>query len=170
MNRLVWIGIWSVVWAGGVYGVLNIGAISGHGVDARGICGPWGCGPPISALVAWHGFCSLLALPVVGVLVWQWPARRIKVAALALLVLAIGLFVTIAVWEAVTWLPKIDEGQPTYFMQRCLFSVATWVDVPVIPVTFTGIVLLACAMYKQLGAHRAGSHRVTHPAALRRQW
>ena len=60
---------WSVsalvaVWGVSLLGVLQIQHLpldAGHSV-----CGPWGCGPPLPPLIAYHGFwIVLLSLPTV---------------------------------------------------------------------------------------------------------
>ena len=49
-----------------------------------------------------------------------------------------------------TWLPKMLPGEPTYMVQRYLFSVVTMTDVPTIPVTLSGIALLFSWRFKRL--------------------
>ncbi len=65
--------------------------------------------------------------------------RRVGLAVTSVGLLAL---VAIAVWQAVTWLPQVPEGQLAYFVQRYLFKVITLVDVPVIPITLAGLAAL----------------------------
>ncbi|MBP86469.1 MAG: hypothetical protein CMJ64_07115 [Planctomycetaceae bacterium] len=67
-----------------------------------------------------------------------------------------------------TWLPKISSGEPTYMVQRYLFSVATMTDVPTIPVTLSGLVLLiswrakSCRRQNTEAEHELGSAPKMH--------
>ncbi len=136
-----------LLWGAGLYGVLQVRQV--ESLNVHGICGPWGCGPPVSALISWHGFWLLLVVPVVGLTVrrcsatWLW---RIGLAVTGVGLLAL---VAIAIWQALTWLPQVSEGQPTYFVQRYLFMVITLVDVPVIPITLAGLAALVGAKLKR---------------------
>ncbi len=134
-----------LVWAAALYGALQIGLASDHGAhghDGLSICGPWGCGPPVRALVGWHGFWLVLVALPVGLLIRWWPVVRLKFVGLRLTAVGLLPLVGIGIYEAVTWLPNISVGEPTYFIQRCLFAVVTLTDVPVIPVTLSGIVMV----------------------------
>ena len=53
-----------------------------------------------------------------------------------------------AVWQAVTWLPQVTDGEPTYFIQRYLFTVITLVDVPILPMTLAGLAMLIASRFK----------------------
>jgi hypothetical protein len=128
-----------VAWAAGLFGVLQLGLVTVHGAHAHGICGPWGCGPPLSALIAWHSFWLLLVAAPTGLLIRFWPADRLRLLGMVLTLAAVLSLLGVGVWEAATWLPKVPDGQPTYFVQRYLFSVVTLVDLPVIPVGLAGL-------------------------------
>lgn len=142
MGNLPLVSLGLLAWAGALFGVLRIGLASGHGLHEHSLCGPWGCGPPTSALVGWHGFWLLLAGPPVGFVVYAWPARRMRNLGVALSVASVLVLLGVGIWEAATWLPKISPGEPTYMVQRYLFSVITMTDVPTIPLTLSGLVLL----------------------------
>ncbi len=146
------------VWSVALFGVLQVGLASGHGLHEHSICGPWGCGPPTSALVGWHGFWLLLAGPLVGMAVYSWPARRLRNLGLALFSAGLLFLVGVAVWEVATWLPKISPGEPTYVIRRYLFSVVTMTDVPTIPVTFSGLALLISWRLKCRGEEQVADH------------
>jgi len=55
-----------------------------------------------------------------------------------ILLIGITAMTAIVVVQAVTWLPKAYEFQKPYFIQRCLFVLATLVDVPIVPLTLAG--------------------------------
>lgn len=149
MNSLLLKVVSFLVWGVALYEVLQFGQGAEHAGHTHGICGPWGCGPPIAALVGWHGFWLVLAAPLVGALIRSWSVRRLRAVGLLLLACGIIALVGIAIWEAMTWLPRIAAGQPAYFVQRWLFSVVTLTDVPLIPIALAGIALYVSALIKQ---------------------
>ena len=110
-----------VLWAAAAYGVLLVGSVPSQWLDGHVICGPWGCGPTMSALVTWYGFCLVFAAPPVALAVWKLPASWLRRIGLVLFGAGMLGLTSVGVWEAVTWLPKVAEGQPSYFFWRCLF-------------------------------------------------
>ena len=64
MNSLFKTMLMLLLWEAGLYAVLNVRQVESLNVHA--ICGTWGCGPPLSALISWHGFWLLLVAPIVG--------------------------------------------------------------------------------------------------------
>ncbi len=135
-----------VLWAAGLYGVLQMHRIDA--LDIHGICGPWGCGPPVAALISWHGFSLLLAAPIVVLLVRVCSAISLRRIGLAAVSGGVPAIVSVGIWQAVTWLPQIQKGQPSYFVQRYLFTIITMVDVPIIPVTLAGVAAVVGAKVK----------------------
>ncbi len=124
-------------WCGAAFAALRLQDLPydfGHG-----ICGPWGCGPPLQALVACHGFW----LVNLAALLWvshrwlpvDWQRR---VANLCLLIAATGLL-GVAAHQALHWWPHATQGSRPYVVQRFLFSVASLVDVPLVPLALFGI-------------------------------
>jgi hypothetical protein len=103
----------------------------------------------VSALISWHGFWLLLVAPVVGLTVRGYSAKWLWRIGLAVTSVGLLALVAIAVWQAVTWLPQVSEGQPTYFVQRYFFKVITLVDVPVIPTTLAGLAVLVGVKLKR---------------------
>lgn len=147
-----------LLWAAALYGVLQVGLASdsgAHGHAGVSICGPWGCGPPVRALVGWHGFWLVLVALPVGLLIRWWPIARLKFVGLGLTALGVLMLAGIGIYEAVTWLPNIPDGEPAYFVQRCLFSVVTLTDIPVLPMTLSGIVMVLGAAMRKRAKQRA---------------
>jgi hypothetical protein len=103
----------------------------------------------VSALISWHGFWLLLVAPIVGLTVRGCSTKWLRRVGLAVTSVGLLALVAIAVWQAVTWLPQVTEGQPTYFVQRYLFKVITLVDVPVIPITLAGLAVLVGVKLKR---------------------
>lgn len=129
-----------LVWGAGMYGVLQLGNV--ESLNVHGICGPWGCGPPVSALISWHGFWLLLVAPVVGLTLRGCSQTWLRRGGLAVTSVGLLTLAGMAIWQAVTWLPQVPDGQPTYFVQRYLFTVITLVDVPIMPFTLAGLAML----------------------------
>ena len=50
--------------------------------------------------------------------------------------------VAIVAYEWTTYLPGIAAGEPAYFVRRCLFSVATLVGLPILPLLLVGAFML----------------------------
>jgi len=150
--RLLVIAVGLLCWAAALFGVLQIGAESEFASHAHGsfdICGPWGCGPPVQAIIGWQGFWFVLIAPSAGLLSWFYSANRVRQIGVALLGTGVLAMVGICIYQAVTWLPTINEGQPTYFIQRCLFTIVTATDLPTIPVTLSGLLILSFAAIKR---------------------
>ena len=129
--------IWFAAWGVSLFGVLRI-----HFLEDRwghALCGAWGCGPPLSALVGYHGFWLLFILPMAVLLSRQLPpatSRRIGVVVSAIAIAAITLLVVV---DAINFW-QYPTGR-NYIFQRCLFRLATYVDFPLIPMGLTGLVL-----------------------------
>ncbi|MBP86470.1 MAG: hypothetical protein CMJ64_07120 [Planctomycetaceae bacterium] len=100
MGSLPRIAIGLSAWAAALFGVLQIGLALGHGVDEHSFCGPWGCGPPTSALIGWHGFWLLLAGPLVGLAMYAWSARRLRNVGIALFATGFAVLIGVGIWEA----------------------------------------------------------------------
>ena len=114
-----------------MYGVLQMHYL--HTGWGHSVCGPWGCGPSLEALLGYHGFWFLLGVP--GVL-WAWQnlaaSRPVLVGKLLCLLAAAVLTVWAAVDAAQWW-----TASPSHFrglvVQRFLFTVVTMVNVPLLP-------------------------------------
>src|SRR5262245_30063099 len=68
-RHLLWVGAWGLA----VYGVLVFGTLP-LDLGEHDLCGPWGCLPPIQALISLHAFWVLVLLPATwGGLVFLYP-------------------------------------------------------------------------------------------------
>lgn len=124
------------VWGGALWGALQIATL--HTSWEHAACGVWGCGPPATALVSCH-LAWLIALAPIAIAGKRWlpdPWRR-KLG-IALASLAAAIVVGVVLREATTWLPAASEYQRKFFAQRCLFVLATWIDVPLVQVAAVG--------------------------------
>jgi len=172
MIRLLRIVCEVSVWGAALFGVLRIGIAAPHGFDEHSICGPWGCGPPTSALIGWHGFWLLLTALPAGIAIYNLPPRWLRNLGAALVTVGLLILIGIGIWEAATWLPLFSPGEPTYAVQRYLFSLVTMTDVPTIPVALSGIALLIAYRVKRPRHQLAATAQKTavditeHPVTL----
>ena len=132
LRNLIWFAAWGV----SLFGVLRIRFLEDRWDHA--LCGVWGCGPPLSALVSYHGFWLLFILPMAVLYSRHLPpasSRRIGIVVFTISVFAIILLVVvdaIIFWQ--------DSTGPDYIFQRCLFRLATYVGFPLIPMSLAGLV------------------------------
>jgi hypothetical protein len=140
LRHPILLGIVSIVWVGTLYGLLSVHQISADlGHD---ICGPWGCGPPLQALVGWHGFCLVAAAFPVGIAVTHWPKRRLW--GIGVGVFSAGLIGVLVIFglSCVSASQAVSSGQPPYLIQRFGFNLATFLDVPLVQMVLAGGVMM----------------------------
>lgn len=125
------------VWIAAVWGSLQI-----HRMDlnlGHSICGAWGCGPPVEALIGYHGFWTLMVLPIavgLGLYLSAATSRKVGVAVVLFGLVAICIHVG---WDAFTYANRV--GSAEYLIQRALFILVTSVDLPMIPTVLAGSLL-----------------------------
>ena len=129
LRNLVWLTLWIAV----LFGTLEFHRWSGS--LGRVICGPWGCGPPVAALLGYHAFWIVLLVPVCVLLGANiWPSQAIRLGGVLILVGVTGL-VAIVVADGVDYWQSVGGG---YLIQRAGFCVATCVDVPLAQIAGAG--------------------------------
>lgn len=139
------------VWALALLGSLSIARLPGDW--GHGICGPWGCGPPLQSLVACHVSWLVALGPATAILASsRWLSARVLRRAGATLALAgiIGLL-AIVLHQCAFWLPIASEWQRPYFWHRCGFVIATTVDLPFVQISTIGLVLAFSAGSRRIG-------------------
>ena len=126
------------VWAGATFGVLALERLPGD--YAHDYCGPWGCLPPLQALVAMHGFWLMLMVPPTAWLLGHVsPGRLCLAGATAFWVGAFGLAVVMG-RGLLGWLDATG-GLHHYAIQRMLYVAVTATDLPFGQAALMGIVL-----------------------------
>jgi len=128
------------IWAVAVWSVLQL-----HEMPIareHSICGPWGCGPTIPALLSAHGFWLLVAIP--GAL---WAAKRLtgeRAVALGWIGIGLGVggIVAVSVGDLLSWPGYARPAGRTLLAQRVLFALATTVEVPLFPTICAGLILI----------------------------
>lgn len=132
--HLLWIGGWGLA----AYGVLMFAFLP---VDlGHGLCGPWGCAPPLQALAAMHAFWVVALVPPTAWALKLLSDRNLRLVGSAVLGMGLtGLGIVVA-RELLVWLPSVPAEVQRYFPQRLLFVLATLSDLPLIQVTLAGAV------------------------------
>ena len=119
----------------------SLSIVKWHGDWGHGICGPWGCGPPLQALVgchaAWLVFLLPLALMATNSLT---PKRRIFVGRLVVLFAVSGLIGVVA-YEYSSLQRASAEWGRNYFWPRVGFAVITFVDLPLLELLLAGLIM-----------------------------
>lgn len=125
------------VWAIALFGTLQIHRASG--LMGHAICGPWGCGPPLAALVGYHAFWLVLILPVAMIAGRRLSGRTVHVLGKTLVAIGlVGAVVLLAVDGVQFWQ---SSGKPQYLLQRGLFRLVTFVDIPLMQLGLAGWLL-----------------------------
>ena len=106
------------------------------------VCGIWGCGPPLQALVACHASWLVVLVPLatwmLRMLSVHW-VKRVSLIGLALVTMC-GL--AIAGHEYLTWYVPASEFQRSYFLRRVGFVILTTVELPLFEIAGIAAVLL----------------------------
>ena len=125
------------VWLAGLWGSLHV-----HKLDlltGHDICGRWGCGPPLEALIGYHSFWTMILVPCAVVAGWYLAPSTSRRVGLAVLLASIVGTVAYVSWDVFNYFVQAESTQ--YLVQRGLFTLVTTVDVPMIPTIFAGLVL-----------------------------
>jgi len=131
-----------VLW--GVLIYLPLAAVRRSSIDTHSICGPWGCGPPVSALLSVHLGWAAILLPPVFYLprrLGAYASHSRKLGGVLLAVAITGILAMVA-WQLATWYPASDPSVRPYFWNRCGFVIVTAVDWPLAQLTIAGAWLL----------------------------
>ena len=132
-----------VVWGMVLAATLSIAKLPGDW--GHGVCGPWGCGPPLQALVACHLSWLVVLLPLASVSHLRLSRRRQRVLGRIVLIGGCAGLIGIAAHEFGTWWPAVNEWQRGFFWQRVGFVTVTSVDLPLVELVFVGLLLLTGA-------------------------
>jgi len=135
------ISIGLITWAAFMVGALSIAAWPSH--LGHGICGPWGCGPPLQALIACHlaWFVALIPPPRLLTSSMRMSGRFLIASGIVLVILASSGFLALLAHQYLVWWPQATEWQHPYFWQRYVFTIVTSIDVPLIQVMLIGVAL-----------------------------
>jgi len=119
-------------WVLAAFGTLQVHRL--EDVLGHAICGPWGCGPPVSALVGYHGFWLLLLLPLGWLMKSRLTGARAQQLGTWLCVAAVAGIIALLVAEG--W---NNRAAHQYLLQWCFFRIATFVDFPLMQLGLLGL-------------------------------
>src|SRR5690606_36928829 len=132
-------------WGLALWGVLklrDVPLLAHHGV-----CGPWGCGPPVQTLIACHLGWLVELSPVAVLVPMHLSTVSRRVAGWTLIAVGLVRLAALSVYEALTWLPHAPPFMRSYYGHRCLFSVATMTDAPIVQLIILGVVFLIAGQF-----------------------
>lgn len=163
MSRSLWRSLGGiVVW--GLFLTATLSVANWPGDWGHGICGPWGCGPPLQALLACHLSWLVVLLPLAGVLRLWLPCRQQRVLGMIVLVAGCVGMAGLVAYELGAWWPAASEWQRRFFWQRVGFVIATQVDLPLIQLILTGMCLLTGARSARIRRISPASESITRLA------
>jgi hypothetical protein len=136
-------------WAASLFGVLALQYLPDRFFGEHSVCGPWGCGAPLPALLACHGFWLVLFAPATIFAARRLGPRAVwRVGAAFVALAGVGL-VSVGVWQALTWWSAVDKSLHQFAGQRYLFVLATLVDVPVLETLLAGVTLWWAGIWRE---------------------
>lgn len=127
-------------WGLSLWAALSVSKVTGDW--GHGICGPWGCGPPVPALVACHFAWLVILLPVAWWSRFRLTHQQSFYLGLSHVVMAISGLFAIALYERMTWWPEASLWQRPYYWHRVGFVVATTIELPLVEIGIVGGMLL----------------------------
>jgi hypothetical protein len=139
MSQTLRLGLGLLAWSGLARGVLEFRRIPGE--YTHSLCGPWGCSPPLQALVAMHGFWVLATVPpAVWAIRTQSPGRLRLIGGVLVATALVGL-VGVLGWESWVWTHRFSGRWGDYLPQRVAMAVATSADLPLLQVLVAGVAI-----------------------------
>jgi hypothetical protein len=136
VKRILQIAVGLVSWGTAIAVSLSITNLPGDW--GHGVCGAWGCGPPLQPLIACHLTWFVVLAPMAWLLT-QGPLRKYQRVVGVLEVSVAGAAILgIVLHQWLRWLPAVSAWQRPYFLQRCAFVVVTAIDFPVLQLLLLG--------------------------------
>ncbi|HEX4070814.1 MAG TPA: hypothetical protein VHX68_06575 [Planctomycetaceae bacterium] len=125
-------------WGIALFATLQLQFLPSSALGNHSVCGPWGCGPPLSVLLACHAFWMVLIAPPSLIAARRLRPQTVCALGLALVSAAILGLIAVGVWEAATWWPQASEWGRPYVVHRYLFAVFTLTDAPLLEALAVG--------------------------------
>ena len=115
-----------IAWGLAMFGTLQVH--HWHDLLGYSVCGPWGCGPPTTALIGYHGFWLIVLLLPAWLMKQRLGAPNLRRIGVALMVISLASIVALLASDC--WRNWQHETMRGYMWQRCLFRLATYVEFP----------------------------------------
>lgn len=157
--RLSEIVVLPIAWAALVLAALQSKLLVS--ASAHSVCGPWGCGPETSALIAMHtGWLAVIGPPLFY-LPLRMKCSRLAIRRMSVCLFSAGLtgILAIVAWQWLVWLPQAGAWSKDYIWQRCGFAVVTAVDLPLIPLLVVSGLLWITTTLRPFGPSASASGR-----------
>ncbi len=129
-----------IVWGLALTGTLSIANWPGNW--GHSVCGAWGCGPPLQALVACHASWLVVLIPVMARVRRITSFRTVRLAGAIGFSLAITCALGVVIHEYLTWYAQASEWQRPYFWHRVGFVIFTTVELPLLEIAGVSTVFL----------------------------
>jgi len=156
------------IWGAALFGVLQVHRLPT--LSEHSICSPmWGCGPPVNALISYHGFWLLLISAPTWLALRMLTIRQLTIAGCLLAIVGTTAMVGIVIWQAMVWLPTASEFQKPFFVQRCLFQLAVMIDFPAIQLLLSGVCCLLIARFRRRSSQELQSDGPPVSTGIHRQ-
>jgi len=143
-RRCLIFSVWGLVLTG-TLSIANWPGDWGHS-----ICGAWGCGPPLQALLACHCSWLVVFVPVALLLTRKVSIHTAIRGASVILAIILLITTTIAIHEYLTWKLQVSPWQQQYYWHRVGFVILTTIEVPLLELAglATGVLLWAMIVGK----------------------
>ena len=152
MGTLIW--RWSaalVAWGFALTATLSVA--NSRSDWGHSVCGPWGCGPPLQALVACHAAWIVVLVPPTLLMRRRLsPGVRWKTGWIVVAIGMVGI-IGLGLSESLSWLSHADEWQRRYLPQRIGFKLVTLVDVPLMQLVVVAVALLVRGQHRRATDH-----------------
>ena len=136
------------IWVGAFWGSLQF-----HHLDlplGHGLCGPWGCGPPLEAAIGFHLFwLTIFVPPTVGLGLFLTAERNRQVGRI---IFTVGVCLTAAIVGYDVISHAIQSKTIDFMFRRGLLTLVNTIDVPMMQSMLAGVVLYRYFGRKQSNA------------------
>jgi hypothetical protein len=147
-----WLSVWGLVLTG-TLSIANWPGDWGHSV-----CGAWGCGPPLQALVACHVAWLVVLIPTVIIARRFVATKTLRRAAASVLFLTVTGLLAIVVNQSLTWLAQVSEWQRQFYWQRVGFVILTAVELPILELAGLSTLILLWSIGSRHPGRTLGNH------------
>ena len=110
------------------------------------MCGVWGCGPPLQALVACHVAWLVVLIPPALIARRFVATKTLKRTSVSTLLFAVTGSLVIATNQYLTWLAYASEWQRQFYWQRVGFVILTTVELPILELAGLSMLILLCSI------------------------
>jgi hypothetical protein len=118
------------IWGGTLAATLAIANQPGDW--GHSVCGIWGCGPPLQALVGCHASWLVVLVPVGLLLRSKTSPATFRIVTISSLFIALAGVVSVSVYETCTWFTTVGDTVKAYLGHRIVFVLLTTIELPIL--------------------------------------